>query len=752
MSKLNALHPVMIVIENTNEHLDAKDYPVNVIKVCYNKGTTFLFLNVLNPDKRTRKWIPIGDGEGGSSGLDELNAEIAARKAADTELSNLITQKVLAEQTARTTALSSEKSAREAADNALETAITTGLDTEASNRQQAINSAKQSLESAIELATTNFNSALATEIADRQSADTTEANARAAADAAEASARTEAITAETTARTEADNKLSTKIATEIADRQSAITATEQKITDAVAVETSARTEAIAATEQKITDAVAAEASARTEAITATEQKITDAVAAETSARTEAITAITNSKSHTVGIETKPDGSKAVKQNEVATMGVGNTEDPLVLKSYIDFLEARLADVEEKLIPRFRIRFFDIPDGNLIATYLVKEGDTSPLPSEDPTREGYAFNGWDVVTPFTPTEDTDIYGKWVRDTFTVTFYNYAGGTVINTQKVKKGQAAVAPVEPTRTGYTFNSWDKSFDNITEDTVVNGTWDIIKLTVTFTDGQGNILKTQEVNYGSSATAPASPTRTEYNFNGWDKSFTNVTTNLTVNAKWKIKTFSVKFYDYNGGTVLKSQTVNYGGAATAPADPTREGYNFLGWDKTFDNITAATNVYGTWEEIPVTGPDLGTIWRTHVKATDPNTTDRKIQETLAAWPYADVLYFDGGAYVDEKFPTAYDGDSDSYTFTDEQLSELATELLIPVGYSAYSEGYNSAHPNANTAAFVAPSSATVDLMCYDPTTSDFTVKTEPMYLYVGTDYTFYYVETGARYKFVVK
>ena len=658
MSKLNALHPVMIVIENANEHLAAKDYPVNVIKVSYNKGTTFLFLNVLNPDKRTRKWIPIGDGEGGSSsGLDELNAEIAARKAADTELSNLITQKVLAEQTARTTALSSEKSAREAADNALETAITTGLDTEASNRQQAINSAKQSLESAIELATTNFNSALATEIADRQSADTTEANERAAADAAEASARAEAITA-----------------------------------------------------------------------------------------------ITNSKSHTVGIETKPDGSKAVKQNEVATMGVGNTEDPLVLKSYIDFLEARLTDVEEKLIPRFRIRFFDIPDGNLIATYLVKEGDISPLPSEDPTREGYAFKGWDVVTPFTPTEDTDIYGKWERDTFTVTFYNYAGGTVINTQTVKKGQAAVAPAEPTRTGYTFNSWDKSFDNITEDTVVNGTWDIIKLTVTFTDGQGNILKTQEVNYGGSATAPANPTRTEYNFNGWDKSFTNVTTNLTVNAKWKIKTFSVKFYDYNGGTVLKSQTVNYGGAATAPADPTREGYNFLGWDKTFDNITATTNVYGTWEEIPVTGPDLGTIWRTHVKATDPNTTDRKIQETLAAWPYADVLYFDGGAYVDEKFPTAYNSDSDSYTFTDEQLSELATELLIPVGYSAYSEGYNSAHPNANTAAFVAPSSATVDLMCYDPTTSDFTVKTEPMYLYVGTDYTFYYVETGARYKFVVK
>jgi LPXTG-motif cell wall-anchored protein len=48
----------------------------------------------------------------------------------------------------------------------------------------------------------------------------------------------------------------------------------------------------------------------------------------------------------------------------------------------------------------------------------------------------------------------------------------------------------------------------------------------------------------------------------------------------------FTVTFEDYNGD-VLKTETVVYGNAATAPADPARSGYTFDGWDKAFDNIT---------------------------------------------------------------------------------------------------------------------------------------------------------------------
>ena len=114
-----------------------------------------------------------------------------------------------------------------------------------------------------------------------------------------------------------------------------------------------------------------------------------------------------------------------------------------------------------------------------------------------------------------------------------------------------------------------------------------EIVYHTVTFKDWNGTVLKTEQVQYGGAATAPANPTRAGYTFTGWDKAFTNVTANLVVTAQYSINTYTVTFKDWNG-TVLKTQQVQYGGAATAPANPTRSGYTFTGWDKAFTNVTA--------------------------------------------------------------------------------------------------------------------------------------------------------------------
>ena len=92
--------------------------------------------------------------------------------------------------------------------------------------------------------------------------------------------------------------------------------------------------------------------------------------------------------------------------------------------------------------------------------------------------------------------------------------------------------------------------------------------------------------VEEGESATAPTKPTRTGYTFKEWDTDFTNVTENLVVTAVYEINTYKVTFVDYDGST-LKEQTVEYGNAATAPAEPTRSGYTFVGWDTEFDNVT---------------------------------------------------------------------------------------------------------------------------------------------------------------------
>ena len=61
---------------------------------------------------------------------------------------------------------------------------------------------------------------------------------------------------------------------------------------------------------------------------------------------------------------------------------------------------------------------------------------------------------------------------------------------------------------------------------------------------------------------------------------------------------TYTVTFVDYNG-TELKKETVESGKGATAPVDPTREGFAFIGWDTAFDNVTSNLTVTAQYQEM---------------------------------------------------------------------------------------------------------------------------------------------------------
>ena len=233
------------------------------------------------------------------------------------------------------------------------------------------------------------------------------------------------------------------------------------------------------------------------------------------------------------------------------------------------------------------------DGTVLKTQEVQHGGDAEAPA-DPTRVGYTFTGWDKA--FTNiTADLVVTAQYEINTYTVTFKDW-DGTVLKTQEVQHGGDAEAPADPTRVGYTFTGWDKAFTNITADLVVTAQYEINTYTVTFKDWDGTVLKTQEVQHGGDAEAPADPTRVGYTFTGWDKAFTNITADLVVTAQYSINTYTVTFKDWNG-TVLKTQEVQYGGDAEAPADPTRVGYTFTGWDKAFTNITADLVVTAQYE-----------------------------------------------------------------------------------------------------------------------------------------------------------
>ncbi len=117
-----------------------------------------------------------------------------------------------------------------------------------------------------------------------------------------------------------------------------------------------------------------------------------------------------------------------------------------------------------------------------------------------------------------------------------------------------------------------------------------------VNFVDWDGAIIKTEQVISGESATAPADPMREGYTFIGWDRDFSNVTENMTITAFYKIKRYRVEFLDWDN-TILKRDSVDWNTSATAPLDPIREGYTFIGWDKDYHNITEDLTVTAQYE-----------------------------------------------------------------------------------------------------------------------------------------------------------
>lgn len=239
--------------------------------------------------------------------------------------------------------------------------------------------------------------------------------------------------------------------------------------------------------------------------------------------------------------------------------------------------------------------FEDWDGTPLKVETVSHGEAATAP-EDPTREGYTFTGWD--TDFSNvTDNLTVTATYTINSYTVIFKNW-DGTVLKTQVVEHGDSATAPQDPVRTGYTFTGWDAPFDCVTSDLTITAVYEINKYTVIFEDYDATVLKTETVEYGKAATAPDDPNREGYTFTGWNKDFSCVTENLCVTATYDINRYTVKFCDWNE-MVIKTETVEHGSSATAPEDPVREGYIFIGWDTDFTNVTSNLVVMAQYEEI---------------------------------------------------------------------------------------------------------------------------------------------------------
>ena len=198
----------------------------------------------------------------------------------------------------------------------------------------------------------------------------------------------------------------------------------------------------------------------------------------------------------------------------------------------------------------------------------------------------------------PADVTALTVQWTDPTYAVTLHPN-GGTINNGNVTEYiyGVGATLPTadDMTYTGHTFKGW---YDNesLTGDpvTAIGGTemgnkeywakWTINQYTITFdTDGGSEVAPITQ-DYGTAITAPADPTREGYTFTGWDTAIpaTMPAHNMTITAQWTVNQYTIT-YDLDGGTAEGNpDTYTVETDAFTLKNPTRPGYTFTGWSGT--------------------------------------------------------------------------------------------------------------------------------------------------------------------------
>ena len=260
--------------------------------------------------------------------------------------------------------------------------------------------------------------------------------------------------------------------------------------------------------------------------------------------------------------------------------------------------------------------------------------------------------------------------------TVTYaYGALGGTYAE-QIVQAGEKAIEPDVPSRQGYQFTDWYLDDTKYDFDTAVTGNmtltakWTANSYTITFDTDGGSAIEPITQGYGTTIKAPTAPTKTGYTFMGWNPALpaTMPAENMTIKAQWRINQYTITF-DTDGGSAIAPITQDYGTQITAPADPTREGYTFIGWDKA----------------IPATMPAESITITAQWKDSEKPTGEIKISKN--SWKsFLNNITF-GLFFKDTQTVTINAADNSgtvfvSYLVTHQDLSEAELQSLVFSGY----------------------------------------------------------------------
>lgn len=268
---------------------------------------------------------------------------------------------------------------------------------------------------------------------------------------------------------------------------------------------------------------------------------------------------------------------------------------------------------------------------------------------NPEIDGYDFDGWFafineewVAFSFEnakmPNNDLIIAAKFLGEV-TITFIS--NGSVHDTLTGFEGNELTDSVEePTRIGYTFAGWftEPTFENAytlptsypKEGYNVYAKWNINKYTVTFNYDNGSDNDEVELDFGSKLTEPTEPTKEGYSFGGWlygesavvFSTFTVPAEDIEIKVEWNINKYTIEF-DSDGGNAVASINENFGTELTAPTNPTKTGYKFLGW------FEEGSNTAYSFTTMPARNLTLVAKWEAQSFTLTINLSQNGVSET---------------------------------------------------------------------------------------------------------------------------
>ena len=268
-------------------------------------------------------------------------------------------------------------------------------------------------------------------------------------------------------------------------------------------------------------------------------------------------------------------------------------------------------------------------GGSTASMSMRYDETRNLTRNGFTYTGKTFAGWNTQPGGGGTSYSDgqsvknlvesnggeitLYAQWGTNVYTVTFMDGKTGGKISTATANYGSSVTPPSYPSHTGYTPTGWDKDASRVTQNMTVTVNYRPNRYRIHF-DGNatgvtGNMTDMdmeydKAKNLTTNAFALDGHSWLSWNTaaNGSGKTYSNGQSvknlteadggTVTLYAQWSTNSYTVTFVDGHDGKTIKQESVNYGGAATAPDMPKHEGYTSTHWDKRFDNVTSNITV----------------------------------------------------------------------------------------------------------------------------------------------------------------